>query len=1062
VRSSGRFGHRGTRALVGVFVLLASLVALTAHAHEHGHGHAHHAHDAPVMDVRVVTDDAGQKLQLNGEDYMVFGMNWGYMPIGENYMYNLWDKSDGFIRAVLDREMSLLREMGVNSIRQYVGIPPEWVEYIYVNYGITTIINHTMARYGYTVDGAWIPVVDYSDPRLRELVTEEIVGWAEIYRDTPGILLWLLGNENNYGLHWSSFEIEALPEDERMYARARYLYTMYEEVMQEIKRVDPHRIVSICNGDLQYIEFIAQECPTMDVLGTNVYRGISVRDMYDEVDTKLGVPVLFTEFGSDAYNAREMREDQIMQARYLIGQWREIYEQSHGKGRVGNAVGGIIFQWSDGWWKFGQDSRLDIHDTNASWPNGGYIEDFVPGQNNMNEEWWGITAKGPADHNGHFEVYPRAAYYALRDAFRLDPYGPDTDLEAIRQHFGAIHPAAAELEARGDRAAMLAEERELVHVSGLRMEFEMIATGGDHTTTPRTPEGAGSYPTFRGFDRKESFYIDLEAKPTESVVGGLSFNVLGHVPENPINEIFYENRGRPKSISSDDGDFTYEGIERIKLYQAFLSWDDPLFQLDGFYRTGHLHWGHEGDFFGLYRDAFYGANIDIYGGNAPFGFELKGKRSLTGLKVAFGPELWWGANPAIFVKYQRDIGPFKTTAIFHEDVAAQGDVSSSNAIPEPKTRKLTLQTEVQRGEWKLEGGAIWSGSRKVGDSFQAVEERDEDGYDILEDDVINSDTYGWKGKVTWEHGRWRWYAQSAHMGLVADAGPTEVITFTGWHLKDSGSGNQNNVLTGLAVNVGNFQLAPNFLWQKPIVGPIPSDVQSPGRPRNFLADPFAVRGNRETIAGEFLVTYDPEPATWFWAWDNDYRENAKFAGAVGLVFRHQPTTQDVSLYIAEDGVTTYAFTGAPPAQDLWEINYRFVARISSTSRLVGGGYFGTAEPMGYDPSGDDKTLNRKIDRFAIGGRLVTGPMAYGLMVKANDWGPYDYHRDFNLTYPLQVMGEISYNLGSFEWFYGYAQTRIGVSTTWRSLDKYSPRYEPAEDNKTGSEWEFRTFVHLAL
>ena len=415
--------------------------------------------------------------------------------------------------------MPLLQDMGVNSIRQYVGIPPRWVKYIYETYGITTMLNHTVGRYGYTIDGAWIPTVDYSDPYFRELVTEEIVGWVELYRDTPGVLLWLLGNENNYGLHWSSFEIEALPEGERDDARARYLYTLYSEITDEIKRADPEKLVAISNGDLQYIDMIAEECENLDILGTNVYRGISARDLFQVVEDKLGIPMVFTEFGADAYNAKEMREDQLMQAKYHIGQWQEIYEQSYGKGRVGNAIGGYIFQWSDGWWKFGQESRLDIHDTNASWPNGGYSEDFEPGENNMNEEWWGITAKGPPDHRSLYEVYPRAAYYALRRAFKLDPYAPETDLEAIRAHFGQIRPASAALEARGDKAALLGDPRDKVHLSGLRMEFETYNTGGKRIATPETADTVGVYPASRGFDHKQSVFVDFEARPTEAVSG---------------------------------------------------------------------------------------------------------------------------------------------------------------------------------------------------------------------------------------------------------------------------------------------------------------------------------------------------------------------------------------------------------------------------------------------------------------------------------------------------------------------------------------------------------------
>ena len=43
-----------------------------------------------------------------------------------------------------------------------------------------------------------------------------------------------------------------------------------------------------------------------------------------------------------------------------------------------------------------QEENLDVHDTNASWLNGGY-PDFVAGENNMNEEWFGIAAKGMVD-----------------------------------------------------------------------------------------------------------------------------------------------------------------------------------------------------------------------------------------------------------------------------------------------------------------------------------------------------------------------------------------------------------------------------------------------------------------------------------------------------------------------------------------------------------------------------------------------------------------------------------------------------------------------------------------
>jgi hypothetical protein len=422
----------------------------------------------------------------------------------------------------------------------------------------------------------------------------------------------------------------------------------------------------------------------------------------------------------------------------------------------------------------------------------------------------------------------------------------------------------------------------------------------------------------------------------------------------------------------------------------------------------------------------------------------------------------------VLVKYRTNVGPFDATAIYHEDISEQSAVSTSIAIPEPKTRKVSLQFAARRGDWGFEAGGIWSGSTKVGDEFQIVEETCS-GTRVFQDEIIDDDTFGAKGKVTWEKGRWHWYAQAARMGLVADAGPTPTITFTGWNLKDSGSGNQTNFLTGLAVNVGDFQIGPNFLWQKPIAGPIPSDVPAPGRPRNILSDPFAVRWNRETVGGELLITYDPTPATWFWQWDNDVREDAKLAASVGFVFRHLPTTMDVANFIAEDGVTVYTFAASPPPEDLWELNARLVSRLGPQTRVVSNYYFGRVQPSGYDPllpaedpESQDVTLNRTIERFGVSARLTHGPVAVEAGAKLNDWGPYDYHRDFNLTYPVQVMGDVSYSLGSPRWF-GHAQTRFGFRGTWRSLDEHSPRYDAdAADGDEGSEWEFRTYVHVAL
>ena len=73
-----------------------------------------------------------------------------------------------------------------------------------------------------------------------------------------------------------------------------------------------------------------------------------------------------------------------------------------------------------------------MHDNNASWANGGYSLDLAPGENNMNEEWFGICAKGPTDVRGLYTLYPRAAYYALKEAHQLNPYEEGVTPEFVK------------------------------------------------------------------------------------------------------------------------------------------------------------------------------------------------------------------------------------------------------------------------------------------------------------------------------------------------------------------------------------------------------------------------------------------------------------------------------------------------------------------------------------------------------------------------------------------------------------------------------------------------------
>lgn len=404
--------------------------------------------------VTIDKNNTGIKLKVNGNDLMINGMNWDYFPIGTNYSYNLWDKKDSIIQQALDYEMKLLKNMGVNAIRVYTGIPKKWIEYIYTNYGIYTMLNHTFGRYGLTLKGAWVPNTEYADAGTRELLLKEVKQLAAEYKDTRGLLLFLLGNENNYGLVWQGAETKDIPvADRKSTKQKRALYKLFNEAALAIKTKDNAHPVALCNGDLQYLDLIAQECAAVDILGINVYRGISFGNVFERVKKEYGKPLLFTEFGADAFNTISQKENQQPQAYILKENWKEIYANAAGMGKTGNCIGGFTFQFSDGWWKFEQTKNLDIHDANASWVNGGYGFDFVKGKNNMNEEWFGICAKGPADSKGLYPLFPRTAYYTLKEVHQFNPYAEGTNLNALNKYFKNINPTGAGLKVEKNKTA---------------------------------------------------------------------------------------------------------------------------------------------------------------------------------------------------------------------------------------------------------------------------------------------------------------------------------------------------------------------------------------------------------------------------------------------------------------------------------------------------------------------------------------------------------------------------------------------------------------------------------
>ena len=996
--------------------------------------------------VQIHKDKHGYVLHVDGSPYFLQGINWTYIPIGKNYSYNLWAEPDWVIKAALEKEMGLLRDMGVNTIRQYTGVPAKWIAYIYHTYGITTVLNHPVGRYGMEIDGSWVAVTNYQDPRTRELLKADIRKMIEEYKDCDGIIFWLLGNENNYGLHWSSFEIEQLPEDEQYQAKATHLYSLFGEIVDEIHALDNKHPVGIANGDLQYIDIIAEQIPNLDIFGSNVYRGVSVRDLYEKVEEKLKVPVFFSEFGADAYNAREQKEAHLEQAYFLREQWKEIYLNTYSRG-TGNSIGGYTFQWSDGWWKYLQEENLDVQDNNASWPNGGYFFDYVEGENNMNEEWFGICAKGWPDENNLFDLYPRASYYLLQDAYRLPVYKAGVSEKDIEAHFSSLRPSDYDLEYQAQLGLAQSKEHAKSRLQDIRSHFYTFAAD----------RGDG-----RRIEHMESFFLDFVAEPTSNIKGDISVNILGNVPENRIDELFYEARGKAVRITDNENqEVLLQDLNRVQVYQASVEWKAKQLDMTTYFRKGHYHWAHEGDFFNFYREAHYGPNPDIYNAAVPIGAELEGKNSLSGWKLAIGPQIYWGANPTAIAKYHKRLGSWDIALLHQEDVSNQGAVTTLNVIPEQPLRRSSFYVAKQLGALKAELGLLFSGANKSGRAFQYITNDGNYGvsnYAVVDDEIYWLDALGTKLRVTKDSGRIMFYGQGGYQGIVADAGSEQDIRFTGWTTRSPGRGNHWHTMGGLAFSLGNFQLAPHLLMQKPLVGPMPSldAAISPSglftpalQPRSVLSAPFMVIENREMTAVELLLAYDQTPGTWMWHWDNDIKEDAQFSGFLNFVYRKQPTSRDATLGFDEYG-NLFAFSDAPDAADLWEIKSRIILTSSGGSRLILNTDIGTGQSTGAE--------SRVVDFYRFQVRGWHKKLHSDLQFKVNDWGPFDYHRVYNLTFPFQAITK--FEVGMTKPRYGQSYPNIGILGKYRLADENSPANIPLNilPNGWGHQYEVGAYV----
>ncbi len=377
--------------------------------------------------VQLVQFENGHwQLQVDGKPYLVKAIAYAPSPVGKspndgNYdPNNAWmtmdldknGKIDGPFDAWVDKnknnkqdpdepavgDFQLFKEMGVNTLRLYHhAANKELLRKLYKDYGIRVIMGDMLGMYAAGSGAGWYEGTDYTNPKHLENMKNSVRQMVEEYKDEPYILMWMLGNESNYGEVGDpdpKSNKAGLGSNAKKQPEAHYQFV--DEVAGLIKSIDPKHPVGFSNGEVITIDILGKYSHNIDIFGCNAYRGSSGfgRSFWEDVRKFMDKPVLLTEYGCPAYFAgkdSDFAEDK--QLEYHRGNWEDILYNTAGSGQ-GNAIGGSMFEFVDEWWKSGLPPKFSPSEHETV---GDFVAAFPDGW--MHEEWLGLAGQGDGSHS---------------------------------------------------------------------------------------------------------------------------------------------------------------------------------------------------------------------------------------------------------------------------------------------------------------------------------------------------------------------------------------------------------------------------------------------------------------------------------------------------------------------------------------------------------------------------------------------------------------------------------------------------------------------------------------
>ncbi len=134
--------------------------------------------------------------------------------IHDGFFESYVDKNDNGVRdpdEPVVGDAQLLKDMGANTLRAYHHLyNKELFRKLYHDYGFYVLCGDLLGGYAVDSGATWADGTDYSNPAQQKRMLESVQHMVEEYKDEPYILMWVLGNENVYGVGTTPAKIRKL------------------------------------------------------------------------------------------------------------------------------------------------------------------------------------------------------------------------------------------------------------------------------------------------------------------------------------------------------------------------------------------------------------------------------------------------------------------------------------------------------------------------------------------------------------------------------------------------------------------------------------------------------------------------------------------------------------------------------------------------------------------------------------------------------------------------------------------------------------------------------------